>query len=369
MPPQWGWDGVVDMRSDTVTRPSEAMRAAMAAARVGDDVMGEDPTVIELQNLMARESGKEAALFVPSGTMGNLIAVGAHCARGEEVILGQISHVYKYEAGGASALLGVTYATVPNADDGTISLDDIRSTVKEDDPHYPVTRMVSLENTHNFCGGKVLTSEYTRSVGALCTDLGLISHVDAARIFNAAAAMDTSITEMLAGVDSASICLSKGLGAPVGSVIVGSSEFIHKAARLRKMVGGGMRQCGVLAAAGIVAVEGCMPQLKRDHLRAKRLATGLTEIEGLFLGAEVETNIVLLGVDPDVIDPADFCEKMGAKGVRITHKGGYGKAAGSGSQITDKKRDWSIRAVVHLDVDDDMIDHVIASARDVIAAT
>lgn len=359
------------MRSDTVTRPGEAMRAAMAAAQVGDDVMGEDPTVIELQNLLAAESGKEAALFVPSGTMGNLIAVGAHCARGEEVILGHISHVYKYEAGGASALLGVTYATVPNADDGTISLDDIRATVKDDDPHYPMTRMVSLENTHNFCGGKVLTPEYTNSVGALCTELGLISHVDAARVFNAAAAMDTSIAAMLAGVDSASICLSKGLGAPVGSVIVGTDEFIHKATRLRKMVGGGMRQSGVLAAAGVLAVEGCMPQLKQDHNRATRLATGLAEIEGLFLGSAVETNIILLGVDSAVIDPVDFCEKMGAKGVRMTHKGGYGRGGGASDDSSGpgaQKRDWSIRAVVHLDIDDHMIDHVLASARDVMAA-
>jgi threonine aldolase len=265
----------IDLRSDTVTLPTPAMRQAMAEAEVGDDVYGEDPTVNRLQQLAANLVGKEAGLFVPSGTMSNLTALLAHCNRGDEVILGAKSHTFLFEGGGVSALGGIHSCQIPNQPDGTLALQDIRNAIRPDDIHHPVTRLICLENTHNRCGGVALSPEYTRQVGDLARQHGLSLHLDGARLFNAAVAQGVSAKELAGPADSVSICLSKGLSAPVGSVLCGSKEFIQRGLRIRKQLGGGMRQAGILAAAGIVALETMVERLADDHRRAARLAEGL----------------------------------------------------------------------------------------------
>jgi len=270
----------VDLRSDTVTQPTQEMRKAMAEAKVGDDVYGEDPTINQLEALSAEMLGKEAGLFVPSGTMGNLAAVLAHCGRGDEVILGHLSHSFLYEAGGISALGGVHPRTIQNQDDGTLSLEDIEGAIRPDNPHFPISRLVILENTHNRTGGSTLSREYTRNVGEITKRSNLALHIDGARIFNAAAALGVPARELVEPADSITFCLSKALCAPVGSVLCGSEEFIQKARRARKQLGGGMRQAGVLAAAGIVALENMIQRLGEDHQRAKKLAEGLRGLAG-----------------------------------------------------------------------------------------
>lgn len=271
----------VDLRSDTVTRPTPAMREAMARAEVGDDVMGEDATVNRLQRMAAERLGKEAGLFVPSGTMGNLASILAHCGRGDEAIMGTRGHTFLFEAGGIAALGGVHPHTLPNQPDGTLALADIRAAIRRDDPHYPVTRLIILENTQNRCGGVALTTEYTRQVAGLAREHGLLMHLDGARIFNAAAALQQPASELAEDFDSVTFCLSKGLCAPVGSVICGSEAFIGKARRIRKQLGGGMRQAGIIAAAGIVALEQMTGRLVEDHCRARNLAQGLAAVPGI----------------------------------------------------------------------------------------
>lgn len=282
----------VDLRSDTVTKPTPEMREAMAEAEVGDDVYGDDPTVNRLQVKAAEMLGKEAALFVPSGTMGNLLALLVHCSRGEEVICGDKSHIYVNEAGGMAALGGIYPHPVPNQMDGTLRLEDIRASIQPDDSHRTITRLVCIENTQNMCGGVALSAEYTKQVGQLAKENGLKFHIDGARIFNAAAALDVDVKELVAPADSIMFCLSKGLVAPVGSMLVGSKEFIAKAHRLRKMLGGGMRQVGVMAAAGLVSLEKMTGRLKQDHARAKNLYEGLKQVSGLRLEAEPASNMV-----------------------------------------------------------------------------
>ena len=274
---------MIDLRSDTVTQPTEAMRQAMANAPVGDDVYGEDPTVNRLQEMAAALLGKEAALFVPSGTMGNLAAVLAHCGRGDEVILGDQSHTFLFESGAYLGAGGVHSRQIPNSQIGSLDLDDIRRAVRPDDAHFPVTRLIALENTHNRCGGVVLTPDYMQSVAELARAHGLKVHLDGARLFNAAVALGVEPAALAAPVDSVTFCLSKGLCAPVGSVLCGSHDFIARAHRVRKQLGGGMRQAGVLAAAGIVALETMIPRLEEDHQRAKRLGPGLSALPGLVL--------------------------------------------------------------------------------------
>lgn len=282
----------VDLRSDTVTKPTPEMREAMAEAEVGDDVYGDDPTVNQLQVKAAEMLGKEAALFVPSGTMGNLLALLVHCSRGEEVICGDKSHIYVNEAGGMAALGGIYPHPVPNQTDGTLHLDDIRASIQPDDSHRTITRLVCIENTQNMCGGVVLSVDYTKQVGQLAKENGLKFHIDGARIFNAAAALGVDIKDLVAPADSVMFCLSKGLVAPIGSMLVGSKEFIAKAHRLRKMLGGGMRQVGVMAAAGLVSLEKMTGRLKQDHARAKDLYEGLKQVKGLRLEAEPASNMV-----------------------------------------------------------------------------
>ncbi len=309
----------VDLRSDTVTRPTPAMREAMARAEVGDDVYGEDPTVNRLQEMAAAMLGKEAGLFVASGTMGNLAAILAHCGRGDEAILGNKAHTFLFEAGGISALGGVHSCQLPNQPDGSLALEEIEAAIRPDDAHAPVTRLICLENTHNRCGGTCQSVDYTRAVGELAHGRGLAIHLDGARLFNAAAALGVSARELAAPVDSVTFCLSKGLCAPVGSVLCGSREFIRKAHRIRKLLGGGMRQAGILAAAGIVALETMVDRLGEDHARARRLAEGLARLPGLSLPLGMPaTNMVFLALDASVpFSTRQVVEELRARGVLV----------------------------------------------------
>jgi threonine aldolase len=308
----------LDFRSDTVTQPTPEMREAIAQAKVGDDVYGEDPTINHLQEISAEMMGMEAAIFVPSGTMGNLASILAHCQRGDEIIIGHKSHIFLYEAGGAAALGGVHTQQLLNQKDGTLLLDDIKRAIRDiTDPHEPTTRMVAIENTHNTCDGVSLPAEYVQSVADLVHSHGLKLHIDGARIFNAAADQDIPVKELASPADSITFCLSKGLSAPVGSVICGSNEFIAKAHRIRKQLGGGMRQAGVLAAAGIVGLKEVAPRMKEDHRRAKKLAKGLAEIPLINIDlANQHTNMVyftLSDAAPLTID--EFCEKTEGQGL------------------------------------------------------
>jgi len=290
----------IDLRSDTVTLPTPAMRRAMAQAEVGDDVYGEDPTVNRLQEMAAEKLGKEAGLFVVSGTMGNLTAILTHCQRGDEVILGNKSHTFLFEAGGMSALGGVHPCQLPNQPDGTLELAGIQSAIREHDDHEPVSRLIVLENTHNRCGGVALSLEYTRSVGELAHQHDLQVHLDGARLFNAAVDLGTSAKSLAEPADSVTFCLSKALCAPVGSVLCGSEAFIRSARRIRKQLGGGMRQAGILAAAGIVALDEMVDRLVEDHRRAANLAVGLAAIPGLKLDPGTPyTNMIFMSLSEE----------------------------------------------------------------------
>jgi threonine aldolase len=286
---------MIDLRSDTVTQPTPQMRQAMAIANVGDDVYEEDPTINQLQVLAAKKMGKEAGLFVPSGTMANLLAVLTFCQRGDEVIMGDQAHTFLYEAGGVSALGGVVIHTLPNLKNGTIELERIVNSIRVNDIHHPVSRLLVLENTHNRCGGVVISPSFIHSAADLIHAHNLYMHLDGARIFNAAAALRINASDLTAPADSVTFCLSKGLCAPVGSVLCGSIDFIYRARRIRKMLGGGMRQAGVLAAAGIVALETMVERIREDHQRAYRLAKELATIPGIKLDKDMpETNMVFL---------------------------------------------------------------------------
>jgi threonine aldolase len=300
------------------------MREAMAQAVVGDDVYGEDPTINTLQEMAAAMLGKEAALFVPSGTMGNLASILAHCQRGDEIIMGNLAHTFLYEAGGVAAVGGIQPHTIPNQPDGTLLPQDILDAIRGDDAHLPPTRLIALENTHNRCGGAALSVEYTKTIGELARERNLVLHLDGARIFNAAAALKVAPAELAAPADSITFCLSKGLCAPVGSVICGDQEFISKAHRIRKQLGGGMRQAGVLAAAGIVALETIVPRLETDHHRAQELASGLSAIPGVVLDPETpHTNMVYLNLQDEVsIDAAQVALRLKAKNILVGVVGG-----------------------------------------------
>ena len=313
----------IDLRSDTVTQPTPEMREAMAKAEVGDDVYGEDATINALQEKAAEMLGKEAGLFVPSGTMGNLISVLSHCGRGDEVILGDQAHIFRYEAGGISALGGVHSFQIPNLPDGSIPLEDIRAAVRGNDVHEARTRLIALENTQNRCGGTVLSLDYMNAVGEFAKSKGLALHLDGARVFNAAVALNASAAEVAAPFDSVTFCLSKGLSAPVGSVICGSREFVSKAHRIRKQLGGGMRQAGILAAAGIVALDSMVDRLGEDHLRARNLAEGLASVSGLVLDEGTpHTNMIFMNLAGAAdISAEDVIEKMAAQNIRISMAG------------------------------------------------
>lgn len=309
----------IDLRSDTVTLPTEKMRKAMANAELGDDVYGEDPTVNRLQALAAERLGKEAALFVPSGTMGNLAAVLTHCGRGDEVIMGDCAHTYLYEAGGISALGGVHPFTIPNQPDGTLLMGDIERAVRADDAHFPRSRLLILENTHNRCGGVALTRQYMLEAAHAARRAGLSIHLDGARIFNAAVDQKVPAAQLADMVDSVTFCLSKGLCAPVGSVLCGSRDFIAQAHRVRKQLGGGMRQAGVLAAAGIVALEDMVERLAEDHQHAADLAASLSGVEGVQLvKGSPNTNMVYIEIEPALgISAADCAAALKDAGVLV----------------------------------------------------
>lgn len=296
----------VDLRSDTVTKPTEAMRAAMAIAEVDDDVLNFDPTARRLETEMAMITGKEAALFVPSGTMGNLISVLVHCdVRGSEVILGHDSHISIYENGGISTIGGVHPRTVTNNKDGTMDIESIQAAIRNKNFEicYPTTRLICLENTHANSGGRCLSVDYTDKVGVLARKYGLKLHIDGARLFNASTALGVPVHRLVQAADSVSVCLSKGLGAPIGSVIVGSKSFIAKAKILRKTLGGGMRQSGVLCAAALVALQENVQKIEGDHKKARTLAEGLNNIKGLKVDLDaVETNIVFF----DILEEANI---------------------------------------------------------------
>lgn len=309
----------IDLRSDTVTLPTENMRTAMARAQLGDDVYGEDPTVNRLQTLAAEMLGKEAGLFVPSGTMGNLAAVLAHCGRGDEVIMGDCAHTYLYEAGGISALGGVHPFTVPNQSDGTLRISDIQRAIRADDPHFPPSKLLILENTHNRCGGVSLSRNYMLEAAEVARKNGLAIHLDGARIFNAAVEQGVLASELVDMVDSVTFCLSKGLCAPVGSVLCGSREFIREAHRIRKQLGGGMRQAGVLAAAGIVALEEMVDRLVEDHQHAAQLAEALSVVGGIRLDkGSPNTNMVYIEIESSKnISAQDCAAKLKNEGVLV----------------------------------------------------
>ena len=301
----------IDLRSDTVTLPTEKMREAMKEAAVGDDVYGEDPTVNQLESLAAEHLGKEASLFVPSGTMGNLVAIMAHCGRGDEVIMGDCAHTFLFEAGGVSALGGIHPNTIPNQPDGTIKITDIRQAIRPDNEHFPRSRLLVLENTQNRCGGVSLSRNYMLEAAVVARDADLKIHLDGARIFNAAIDQGVNVSELADMVDSVTFCLSKGLCAPVGSLLCGTQGFIHQARRIRKQLGGGMRQAGVLAAAGIVALTDMVDRLREDHDRAIALAENLKQIDLLELDmGSPNTNMVYLRINPKANMTAQVCAEL-----------------------------------------------------------
>jgi threonine aldolase len=308
---------VIDLRSDTVTHPTPEMRKAMFEAEVGDDVYGEDPTVNRLEAMAAGMMGKQAALFVTSGTQGNLIAVLAHTSHGDEIIVGDEAHIFWYEVGGASVLGGVVMHTIPTDSCGRLNPDDIDRAIRSKDIHNPQTTLICLENTHNRCGGAVLTTEYTDEVCSMAHERGLKVHLDGARIFNAAVALGVPASTLTRNVDSVALCLSKGLSAPVGSLLCGSKHFVERARKFRKMLGGGMRQAGIIAAAGIVALETMVDRLAEDHDNAKRLAQGLASIKGITLAQDdVPTNIVMFHLSPE-LSVVEFREGLQKAGVKI----------------------------------------------------
>lgn len=339
----------IDLRSDTVTKPTPQMREAMARAEVGDDVYGDDPTVNRLQELAAELMGKEAGLFVPSGTMGNLAALLAHCQRGDEVILGSKNHSFLFEAGGLSALGGIHSCQLQNQPDGSILAADIEAAIRPDDPHDPITRLLCLENTHNRCGGTVQTPEVTDAMAAVARRHGLKVHLDGARLFNAAAALNLNVRELTRSVDSVTFCLSKGLCAPVGSVLCGDKEFIHRALRARKMLGGGMRQAGVLAAAGIVALQTMTARLTEDHLRAQRLAEGLSASRYLRLAGKPATNMVFFDLAPENRKSAGQIEdEMRGRGILVHSSGPRQFRLVTHYWIDDQAVDATVKALIEI---------------------
>lgn len=341
----------VELRSDTFTLPSAQMLQAMVSAEVGDDVYAEDPTVADLERLAATILSKQAACFMPSGTMCNLVAILSHCARGSKVIVGEESDIYVWEAGGASACGGVMYHPVPHRADGGLDLDAVLAAFPADpsDPQFALPGLLCLENPQNQCGGKVLPMSYLRSVSDLARTRGIPVHLDGARIFNAALSSGVAVQEIAAQADSVQFCLSKGLGAPVGSMLVGTSEFIDRARRLRKMLGGGMRQSGVLAAAGIVALQN-RERLIEDHQTARRLADGLGEIAGLIVDTpEPEINMVFFRTSAPGLDNSALIAAARSRGVTMA-----------------ELRRGQIRLVTHCDISAEDIDYTLTIIRSIL---
>jgi threonine aldolase len=342
----------IDLRSDTVTKPTPAMREAMTRADVGDDVYGDDPTINKLQAMAADRLGKQAGLFVPSGTMGNLAGIMAHCSRGDEVIMGQHSHTFLHEGGGISTLGGIHSCQIKEQADGGLALDDIEAAIRNpEDDHEPVTRLIEIENTHNACGGVCQPPEYIRRLADFAHQRGILVHMDGARVFNSAVAQGIDVKQLSEPVDSVTFCLSKGLAAPVGSVLCGSAEFIKKARKIRKHLGGGMRQAGILAAAGIVALESMVDRLAEDHTRAASLAAGLKNNPGIILDAGTPaTNMIFFTLADTVrLSTEQIENKMKERGILISASG--------------PRR---IRLVTHIWIDDTGVEKTIAALQEVL---
>lgn len=336
--------GPIDLRSDTVTRPTPAMRRDMAEAEVGDDVFGDDPTVRTLEEETARLLGKEAALYVPSGTMGNEVAVAAHTERGDEVICEATCHIFLYEGGGPALLSGVQLRPLAG-ERGLFTVEAMRQAVRSPDSHHPVTRLVCLENTHNRAGGRVLPYEALRALTEEARSLGLRTHLDGARLWNVAVATGRPEAEWAALFDTVSVCFSKGLGAPVGSAVAGSKDWIARAHHYRKRFGGGMRQAGIIAAGALHALRHHRGRLAEDHARARRLAEALAGLPGIRLDpASVDTNIVVAGLSARAERPPRWCAWLRERGILAVPFGSDG-----------------IRLVTHLDVDDEDIEATIAA--------
>ncbi|CAI2717970.1 low-specificity L-threonine aldolase [Nitrospina watsonii] len=341
---------IIDYRSDTLTQPTEAMRRALAEAEVGDDVFDEDPTVHRLQALAAEKTGKPAALFVPSGTMGNLVSLLTHCQRGDEIILGQRSHIFVNEVGGLAALGGIHPHPIANREDGTLDLNQIEAAIRKADVHFPPTRLICLENTHNYCGGYPLTAEYMAQVRELADRHGLGIHLDGARIFNAAVALGVEVPALTRDADTVMFSLSKGLSAPVGSLVCGSKEWVLQARKWRKMVGGGMRQAGVLAAAGIEALTHHPDRLTQDHQNAQTLAQGLRATPGIHIDCDrVHTNILFFKLDHPAMGAQALLDYLNGKGIRIL-------------QLAD----GVFRAVVHRHITAEMVATTLKTLREVL---
>lgn len=339
---------IIDLRSDTVTLPSPEMRRAMANAELGDDVFGEDPTVNRLQEMAAEMLGKEAALLVTSGTQGNLAAMLTHCRRGDEVILGELSHSVIFEVGGASALGGLIMKTVRNDPGGRLDLADVSVAIRPPNDHFARNGLICVENTHNLCGGMVLNEEDLSAIRDLSDRCGLPVHMDGARVFNAAVALGVPVARLAAYADSVTFCLSKGLGCPIGSVICGTKDFVAEARRYRKMLGGGMRQAGVIAAAGVYALEKMVDRLEEDHENAREAANGLAQVAGIALAPPPQTNLVYFSVDGWKLP--EFVRRLEQAGVLCFDEGGR------------------IRWVTHYGIDRADVDEAVARTRSVMAA-
>jgi len=314
---------MIDLRSDTVTMPSDEMKQFMFNAPLGDDVYGDDPTINSLERKSSDIFGKEASLFVPSGTMANLISVLTHCNRGDEIILGNKSHIFVYEAGGSSVFGGVHSHQLNNNDDGTIDLNDIKNSVRNiEDAHHPKSRLVCLENTHNICYGVPINENYFNKVKQIVDQHNLKLHIDGARIFNAAVALNTTVKKLAKNADSITCCLSKGLAAPVGSLIMGNKDFISKARHIRKALGGGMRQSGLLASAGIYSFNNMIERLEEDHNNAQLLALGLSEIDEIKIDLDkIYTNIIFFNLQNTSIKDAELISQLLNNNIKIDSKG------------------------------------------------
>jgi len=341
----------IDLRSDTVTQPTPEMREAMANAVVGDDVYGEDPTVNRLEAEAAEMFGMEAGLFVTSGTQGNLIALLTHAPRGSEVIVGDKAHIVLYEQAGMSSLGGIMPHTLPVQEDGTLLLNDIEQAIRGDNEHFPRTKLITIENTQGTVGAVPLSPEYTKQVAELAHKHNLKLHIDGARIFNAATAYNVSPTEIIVGADSMTFCLSKGLGAPVGSILLGDKEFIKEAHRARKVLGGGMRQAGILASAGLIAIHKMSQRLHEDHANAVYLAERLREVAGVKVMSQ-NTNFVFFWLEETAkLNPAEFCTRMKEYNILLSPYPGYER---------------KFRAVLHYWITRERVDEVIAAMKKVL---
>ncbi len=340
----------IDLRSDTVTKPTGAMRQAMAEANVGDDVMGDDPTVKELERHTAALLGKEAAVFVPSGTMANQVAIRCHTQPGDEMLLDANAHIYWYEAGASAALSGVICRILPGVR-GVFSAADVRAALRPKDIHFPPTRLLAVENTHNRGGGSIWTLEQIQGVCSVAREEGIRTHLDGARMWNASVATGIAESEYAKEFDSVSVCFSKGLGAPVGSALAGSAEFVARARRFRKQFGGGMRQAGIIAAGGLYALRHHRKRLADDHANARRLASGLDEIPGIHVNSDIiDTNMVYFDVEDRTAK--QFADLLKEKNVLVLPTGAH-----------------TIRAVTSLAVDVDDIYQAIGAVRDIMAAS